>query len=121
MASLMIQMGKPQVGGFALRWLHVVMLEFGSVSRAQILPDDWHSSTKVKHPPKEKDQGRQGSPVLAVRGPVIPSFSLLGGSKLRFRDLCRTWLFSDVSRARVHLVCEVKWVLCWVGFVCCLT
>lgn len=66
---------------------------FGSVSWAQILLDDWHGSSKVKYPSKEKDQGRQESPVLAVGCPLIPSFSLLGRAKLRFRDLCRTWLF----------------------------
>lgn len=58
------------------------MVEFGSVSWAQILLDDWHSSSKVKHPSEEKDQGRQESPVLAVRYPEIPSFSLLGGAEI---------------------------------------
>lgn len=77
----------------------MVVLEFGSIQWAQILLDDWHSSSKVKYPSKEKDQGRkEENPLLAVRCPVIASFSLLGGAKLRFRDLYRTWLFtSEVS------------------------
>lgn len=44
---LNIPVGKPQAWG-ALRWLHVVMLDFGSISRRHIQLDDWHSSSKVK-------------------------------------------------------------------------
>lgn len=83
------------------------MLEFGSISWAQILLDDWHSSSKVKYSSKEKDQGRKAGPVLAVRCPVIPSFSLLSGAKLRFRDLCRTWLFTGEVSSKSS-VCHVK-------------
>lgn len=76
----------------------MVILEFGSISWAQILLDAWHGRSKVKYPSREKDQGREEGPVLAVGYPVIPYFSLLGGAKLRFRDLCRAWLFtSEVS------------------------